>query len=506
MVKAWTGDGAFNHSLLEFPAVLFPIISTAVYFVAYASIALWLIRATFLGLSKPGVGTGRCCCFLRKMQNHLLVLLLGSIASVLSVLFVSFRFVPTVAHDTICRDNMFCNLCAGAIGRLLGAACDSLWFSAAVHLVAFWLECLTSATFVSVRPVMRSTTFCWLSLPASVLFALARTMAAIAMPISQTCQMVFIGVAMCLAQGVLFIGTFAMVHFWCSTSWRDALSGDLRLRVHRMSRFLAVSGFLFVLLSVAMSVFLIVRASTNEDDWESSPLTTLAWDAPKRVCRLLLYFSLAFACHSFSPSSRTSREAKETAPSGHDLHVGHDRAHVIAAARNALSAMHIEPDELDVIENVLQRAAMEDASHAAASVCVGGRPGTLLHRLNMIQDALAEHVQLETERQAARLSVESVEGQGAIAAGVIAGVPASEEELQLRPPLLELAAIPREAVLLRALSTVRELSAECDRCSSSSFDRVISCGDSGDASASLGSHTTSAGSPELVDEDSVCAY
>ena len=380
------------------------------------------------------------------------------------MLFACFRFVPTLVHANL--DSTPCNIISGGITRFLGAACDSFWCAAAAHLVSFWLENLTSVTFVSTHPVTRTKTCCWLSLPASVIFALARFTGAIVMPFRpyHVVQTLGIVVAMCTVSGIFAIGTFAMIHFWCSTSWRDALSGDVRLRIHRMSRFLAVSGVLFVLLSAAMCVFNFARASANSDYWYNNPLVALAWDIPKRVCRLALYSSLALACHSFDTPSGARCESKTGAPSAGE----HERAHVVAAAREALSTMNMEPEELDVIENVLQRAATEDGSRAndrarviaaarkalstmnmepeeldvienvlqraatedglrAASGCVEGSTWLLLRRLNAVQVALArqcQHVQREKEAQLKTLSpdLKSVKGQGGgVAMGAIVG-------------------------------------------------------------------------------------
>ena len=288
----------YSGELLAFPAVVFPIVATCMLSALHGVLALWLIRASGWEMMRVVA-----CCAPKTaekpaLDNRALVLCLACAASLASLGHAALKFVPTLVHATIGSDAL--TVAASLAVRALGAVGDSLWFGATAQLVAYWLELLSA-----MRAVKRVKKCCWFSTLTSSIFALVRMGAAIAAPLSRGAQVALLALALLVAWAVTAVGTVSALRLCCHMRQmvaKNRAAKAIRIKMFRISRFLAVNGALFVLLNLALVVTAIGTVGTAR----SAPLALLAWEAPTQLGRFAFFASLAWSCSSSSrrPTAR----------------------------------------------------------------------------------------------------------------------------------------------------------------------------------------------------------
>ena len=274
-------DDVYSETLLEFPAVLVPVIMTGVLTVVYGAMLLWVARATVWELRQIA-----CCAERRRpcahaLDNNTLVLCITCVACLASLCRAMFVFVPTLLHATLHIDAL--TVVAANFDRVLGAVCDCVWFGAVAQFIAFWLELL--ATMQAAKRVRKC---CWFSAVASTLFATFRIGGPLVVTFSRTAQRITLALAFVVAWTTLAVGAVAALRLCCrmrSAIAKNPAARAIRIKMLRMCRFIAVNGALFILLNATIGLGWLGRSLTERSD----PLTVLAWEAPRHVVRIALY-------------------------------------------------------------------------------------------------------------------------------------------------------------------------------------------------------------------------
>ena len=292
-------------TVLDFPAVICPIIITLVETLLYLALAVWLVWATVGELrrvpccKKGPTGLPRCT---HALENYTLVVCLACAASLTSTASSAVRLVPTVLHATLQNDGL--TVATAIAADVLRAMSDSVWFAAWAQLVAYWLELHTTK-----RAVKRAKRCCWFSGTVIMLFTILRTGTAAVAPLSNIAQLALLGLALLVAWTVpvaWLIGR-ARLHHQVRTSPATNRSAEaVRDKLKRIARFHYLAVALFAVFNVSVVSSVVGLASTDR----ARPVTVLIWELPTQICQWAFSTTVTMACLlSNRPPSPSSRRA-----------------------------------------------------------------------------------------------------------------------------------------------------------------------------------------------------